>query len=58
VMINADPYAYPLVISTIIFLAVMVDSLRTDLLDRLERRQIRVEPVEERPGRVSQGVAG
>jgi ribose transport system permease protein len=44
VMINADPYLYPLVISVIIFLAVLVDSLRTNLLAKLERRLIRVEP--------------
>jgi ribose transport system permease protein len=43
VMINADPYVYPLVVSAIIFLAVLVDSLRTDMLERLERRKIRVE---------------
>jgi ribose transport system permease protein len=42
-MINADPYIYPLVVSTIIFVAVLVDSLRTEFLERLERRQIRVE---------------
>jgi ribose transport system permease protein len=44
VMINADPYLYPLVISAIIFVAVLVDSLRTGLLEKLERRLIRVEP--------------
>ncbi len=43
VMTNADPYIYPLVISAIIFVAVFVDSTRTTLLERLERRQIRVE---------------
>jgi ribose transport system permease protein len=43
VMINADPYVYPLVVSAIIFIAVLVDSLRTDMLERLERRTIRVE---------------
>jgi ribose transport system permease protein len=43
VMTNANPYAYPLVISAIIFVAVLVDSSRTRLLERLERRQIRVE---------------
>jgi ribose transport system permease protein len=43
VMTNADPYLYPLVISVIIFIAVFVDSARTALLERLERRQIRVE---------------
>jgi ribose transport system permease protein len=43
-MINADPYIYPLVVSAIIFLAVLVDSRRTELLEQLERRHIRVEP--------------
>jgi ribose transport system permease protein len=43
VMINADPYVYPLVVSAIIFIAVLVDSLRTGMLERLERRKIRVE---------------
>jgi ribose transport system permease protein len=42
-MINANPYIYPLVVSAIIFLAVLVDSRRTELLEQLERRQIRVE---------------
>jgi ribose transport system permease protein len=43
VMTNADPYLYPLVISAIIFIAVLVDSSRSAILERLERRQIRVE---------------
>jgi ribose transport system permease protein len=43
VMANADPYLYPLIISVIIFIAVLVDSTRTGILERLERRQIRVE---------------
>jgi ribose transport system permease protein len=43
VMTNADPYLYPLLISVIIFIAVFVDSTRTAILERLERRQIRVE---------------
>jgi len=43
VMTNADPYIYPLVTSSIIFVAVLVDSLRTGLLERLESRKIRVE---------------
>ena len=43
VMTNANPYIYPLVISFIIFVAVLVDSTRTSMLERLERRQIRVE---------------
>jgi ribose transport system permease protein len=44
VMINANPYAYPLVISVIIFIAVFLDGSRTAILERLERRTIRVEP--------------
>ncbi len=43
VMTDADPYLYPLVISVIIFIAVFIDSSRTTILERLERRQIRVE---------------
>jgi ribose transport system permease protein len=43
VMTNADPYVYPLIISAIIFIAVLVDSVRTDMLERLERRKIRIE---------------
>ena len=43
VMTNADPYVYPLIISVIIFIAVLVDSIRTGILDRLEMRKIRVE---------------
>ena len=37
---NADPYLYPLVISAIIFLAVLIDSQRTQWLHRLNRRKI------------------
>lgn len=37
---NADPYFYPLVISAIIFAAVLIDSQRTQLLQRLNRRKI------------------
>ena len=44
VMTNANPYIYPLVISIIIFIAVFTDSSRTTVLERLERRKIRVEP--------------
>lgn len=43
VMLDADPYVYPLIISVIIFAAVLVDSQRNALLDRLERRKIRLE---------------
>jgi ribose transport system permease protein len=37
---NADPYLYPLVVSAIIFFAVLIDSQRTLLLRRLNRRKI------------------
>jgi ribose transport system permease protein len=43
VILNADPYLYPLVTSAIIFLAVLVDSLRTTLLAKQSRRTIRLE---------------
>jgi ribose transport system permease protein len=43
VIVNADPYLYPLVTSAIIFVAVLTDSLRDALLARLRRRKIRVE---------------
>lgn len=44
VLINTDPYLYPIIISGIIFLAVLLDSLRTRTLERLTRRRIRIEP--------------
>ena len=40
VILNADPYLYPLITSAIIFLAVLIDSQRTRLLARLSRRKI------------------
>ena len=40
-MINADPYAYPIVVSAIILLAVAVDALKTRITQKLERRLIR-----------------
>ncbi len=40
VIINANPYVYPLVTSGIIFLAVLIDCLRGQLLARLNRRRI------------------
>lgn len=43
VVLNADPYLYPLVTSGIIFLAVLVDSIRTLVLEKLARRAIRLE---------------
>ena len=42
-LLNANPYLYPIVVSAIIFVAVLLDSQRTRLLDRLTRRQIRIE---------------
>ena len=41
VIINADPYLYPLVMSAIIFLAVLLDSLRNKQLKYSQRRTIR-----------------
>jgi ribose transport system permease protein len=43
VILNANPYSYPLLTSAIIFLAVLTDSLRNSLLERATRRKIRVE---------------
>ena len=40
VMTNADPYAYPLIVSAIIFIAVLVDSVRTGILADSRRRAI------------------
>lgn len=42
VIVQADPYLYPLITSTVIFVAVWLDSSRTQLLARWTRRQIRV----------------
>ena len=44
VLIDANPYVYPIIIGAIIFLAVLIDSIRTRVLERLTRRQIRLEP--------------
>ncbi|MBI4580062.1 MAG: ABC transporter permease [Planctomycetes bacterium] len=43
VIVNADPYIYPLITSAIIFLAVLLDSVRHAQLAKLKRRRIRVE---------------
>jgi ribose transport system permease protein len=43
VIINANPYVYPLVTSGIIFVAVLLDSTRTRILTTLTRRHIRVD---------------
>ena len=46
VIVNADPYLYPLITSAIIFLAVLIDSMRSTLLAKWSRRRIRVEESE------------
>jgi ribose transport system permease protein len=43
VMINANPYAYPVITGAVIFLAALIDSVRSRLHKRLERRAIRPE---------------
>lgn len=43
VVANADPYLYPLVTSIIIFVAVLIDSLRSASLARQGRRRIRTD---------------
>ena len=45
VILNADPYLYPLITSAIIFLAVLLDSVRNQMGARLGQRKIRVEAV-------------
>jgi ribose transport system permease protein len=45
VILNADPYLYPLISSSIIFLAVLTDSLRNRVLASIHRRKIRPEEV-------------
>ncbi|HEX5177578.1 MAG TPA: ABC transporter permease [Chthoniobacteraceae bacterium] len=47
VLLNADPYLYPLVTSAIIFVAVLLDSGRTLMLARLGRRKIRADMPED-----------
>lgn len=42
VIINADPYIYPLVLSAIIFTAVLIDGFQHRLVARLARRQKRL----------------
>lgn len=41
VMINANPYAYPVITGAVIFLAALLDSIRSRIQKRLERRVIR-----------------
>lgn len=44
VIVNADPYLYPMILSSIIFLAVLVDTSRARLVQNLSRRRIRTTP--------------
>jgi ribose/xylose/arabinose/galactoside ABC-type transport system permease subunit len=41
VMINANPYAYPVITGAVIFVAALLDSIRSRTQARLERRQVR-----------------
>lgn len=41
VMANADPYVYPLIVSTIIIIAVFLDTVRSNLSTKLQSKQIR-----------------
>ncbi len=41
VLLNADPYLYPLITSAVIFVAVLIDSIRNETLAKLSRRRIR-----------------
>lgn len=43
VMIDANPYSYPVITGTVIFLAALLDSVRLHLGKRLERRVVRPE---------------
>lgn len=45
VMSNTNPYAYPLVIAGIIFLAVLVDAQSTRIAAHMNRRKIRLDPM-------------
>jgi len=40
---NVDPYLYPIILGTIIFLAVLTDSQRNRKLARLARPRIRLD---------------
>ncbi len=41
VILNADPYLYPMLLSAVIFVAVLLDSTRQRLIERVSRRLIR-----------------
>lgn len=40
VIMNADPYLYPMVTSSVIFVAVLIDAARSKLGERLQQRSI------------------
>ena len=42
-MMNANPYAYPVITGTVIFVAALLDSLRSGAMARLGRRSITIE---------------
>ncbi len=42
-ILNVNPYLYPLILSGVIFLAVLLDALRSQVLARVNRRKIFVE---------------
>lgn len=44
VIIDANPYAYPVITGGVIFVAALLDSIRSRLQARLERRGVRTEP--------------
>jgi ribose transport system permease protein len=48
VIINADPYLYPMVMASIIFIAVLIDSFRNDYQKRISRRKIRVTEIRQK----------
>jgi ribose transport system permease protein len=41
-ILNVNPYLYPLITGAIIFIAVLIDSVRNGFLERLGRRKIYV----------------
>jgi len=55
VIIDANPYAYPVITGTVIFVAALLDSIRSRLQARLERRAIR--PISGEPAPVFHSVA-
>lgn len=49
VMINANPYAYPVITGAVIFIAALFDSIRSRLQARMDRRRVRPERESLRP---------